>query len=107
MTVATWVDPVTDAPLLDVEWADRPDDDVAQELLDASHVACLAFLGAEPAEVAANHKLAELLQARSLHRAGYVGSGNAAGGDFPVTVFPMDWTVKSLLRPQPGIPGIF
>ncbi|QUC01105.1 hypothetical protein [Cellulosimicrobium cellulans] len=105
--MATWVDLEADAPFLDVEWADRPDDDVAAVLLQAAHVACVAFLGAEPDTVSANHKLAETLQARALHRAGYVGSGNAAGGDFPVTVFPMDWTVKSLLRPQPGIPGMW
>lgn len=105
--MATWVNLTADLALLDVQWADRPEDDVAEFLLEAAHVACAAYLGAEPEEVAANHKLAEMMQARALHRAGYVGSGNQAGGDFPVTVFPMDWTVKNLLRPAPGVPAVF
>ena len=103
----SWVDITTDVELLDVQWADRPDvEAVVQDLLDAAHIQCQKFLGAEPATVTANLKLAEMLQARALHRSGYVGTGNAAGSEFPVTIFPMDWNVKRLLRPASGVPRV-
>lgn len=103
----SWVDIATDVELLDVQWADRPDvDAVVQDLLDAAHVQCLAFLGAEPVVVTANLKLAEMMQARALHRSGYVGTGNAVGSEFPVTIFPMDWNVKRLIRPASAVPKV-
>ena len=50
-----------------------------------------------------NYRLAQALQARALWRSTSVGSGNQFGADgMTVTVFPMDWTVKSLLRPKSG-----
>jgi hypothetical protein len=103
----SWVDTTADVELLDVQWADRPDvDTVVQDLLDAAHVQCQTYLGAEPESITANLKLAEILQARALHRSGYVGTGNAVGADFPITVFPMDWNVKRLLRPAPAVPKV-
>jgi len=48
---------------------------------------------------------AQALQARALWRSGAAGSGDQIGGDgLAVTVFPLDWTVKRLLRPQRGLP---
>lgn len=98
-----WTDPTTDAALLDVAWKDRPKDDgVLAVYLDGAHVQCVAYLGADPeAAVTANYKLAEIYQARALQRAGWVGTGDQAGMDgFGVTVYPMDWNVKRLLRPE-------
>lgn len=47
------------------------------------------------------------MQARALYRAGVAGSGENIGEDgFTVTVHPMDWTVKALLRPPSGIPVV-
>jgi len=68
----------------------------------AGHSACLAFLNdAEPAEVLDRHKLAQVLQARALARSFTVGDGGMVGPDGEtVTVYPMDWTVKRLLRPH-------
>lgn len=96
-----WVDPAAETALLDVAWADRPKDTaVLAVYLEAALVQCVDFLGSAPAPVAENHKLGLIYQARALHRAGWVGSGNQSGGDgFGVTVFPMDWNVKRLLRP--------
>jgi hypothetical protein len=46
-------------------------------------------------------KQAQIMQARALHRSNVAGSGDQMGGDgLTVTVFPMDWTVKNLLRPK-------
>lgn len=102
----SWVNLVADLDILDVQWADRPDDEVAQFLLDAAHEQCVDFAPTAPAVIPANWKLAEMLQARALHRAGYVGSGNQSGSDFPVTIYPMDWTVQNLLRPKLGVPVV-
>lgn len=52
-------------------------------------------------------RLAQALQARALYRSGVAGSGDRVGGDdLAVTVFPMDWTVKNLLRPRAGRPRV-
>lgn len=97
-----WTDPTDDAKLLDVAWKERPkEDEVLAVYLAGAHFQCVGYLGAEPETVGANHKLAEIYQARALQRAGWVGTGNQAGGaDFGVTVYPMDWNVKRLLRPE-------
>lgn len=48
---------------------------------------------------------AQVLQCRALVRAGIVGDQDRTGADGEgVVVFPMDWTVKSLLRPRKGKP---
>lgn len=52
-----------------------------------------------------NYVAAQVLQARALVRAGYVGDGDRTGLDEQgVVVYPMDWTVKALLRPKRGRP---
>jgi hypothetical protein len=60
------------------------------------------------AEPPVNYLKAQAFQARALYRSSIAGSGDQIGGDgFTVTVFPMDWTVKALLRPRrPGSPAI-
>ena len=48
-----------------------------------------------------NYLHAQVLQARALYRSTMAGSGDQIGLDGQaVTVFPMDWTVKLLLRPK-------
>lgn len=60
---------------------------------------------AEAAPVPENWVAAQVLQTRALVRAGIVGDNDRAGGyEETVTVFPMDWTVKALLRPRRGKP---
>jgi len=54
-----------------------------------------------------NYLQAQALQARALFRSTEAGRGDQLGPDgFAVTVFPMDWTVKLLLRPRRGVPVI-
>lgn len=50
-----------------------------------------------------NYVHAQVLQARALWRASIAGRDDQIGMDgMTVTVFPMDWTVKALLRPKRG-----
>ena len=50
-----------------------------------------------------NYLHGQVLQARALYRSTMAGSGDQIGVDGQaVQVFPMDWTVKSLLRPKKG-----
>lgn len=82
-------------------WPDAPYE--SQIFLEAAQEQCETFAGPVPTP-AARHRLALVMQARALHRSTVAGSGDQMGGEFTVTVYPMDWTVKSLLRPAPGIP---
>lgn len=97
------------------QWLDAPvNDDELADLLKAAWEQCAAYApeavgittGAVVlASVPASYKRAQLMQARALYRALIAGSNDQLGsGEFGVTVFPMDWTVKNLLRPKRGFP---
>ena len=111
MAVVGWVNTETDLE----DWADRPDEPALSRYLTAAHRQCLDFLPyttatvdgvttettVVPDPVPANFVLAQIMQARALYRSVLSGSGDAIGADgMAVTVFPMDWTVKNLLRPR-------
>jgi hypothetical protein len=108
--MTTWVDPTTDADLIDGLWKDAPlDPTVLAALLGSAQVQCETFAPAlaDDAEVPDNYRLAVILQARALSTSTVAGGSDQMGSDFPVRVFPMDWTVKALLRPTPGVPGVW
>lgn len=112
MALIGWVDDVTDADLIENLWPDLPlDTDTRDTLLLAAFSDCHEFAGTKvlPTELekAASYRTAQIMQARARQRSFVAGGENQIGTDFPVTVFPMDWSVKSLLRPRPGIPGMF
>lgn len=72
-------------------------------VLDAARTQCQEFAPAlaNPDEPPAHYVVAQVLQARALTRAGFVGSNDQVGGfGETVTVYPMDWQVKALLRPK-------
>ncbi len=86
-------------------WSVCPVDDleVLGALLAAARTQCeaLAPVIADGEAVPDAYRLAQAMQARALWRAQRAGSGDAIGADgLSVTVFPMDWTVKALLRPR-------
>lgn len=75
--------------------------------LNVARIQCERFAPAlaEGTAVPENYVAAQVMQARALVRAGITGSGEQTGGyGETVTVFPMDWTVKNLLRPRRGRP---
>lgn len=92
-------------------WADAKSfsDENLQMLLDSAHIDCFAYLdpldGVDPTPEAANAsmKLAEIYQARARYQAILSAGDDQVGPDgATVTVFPLDWQVKQLLRPTPG-----
>lgn len=114
MTDPRWLsfDPESDDPAaletLEAYWpnvAEVPADSIGRYLAAAARQ-CEEFapaLPAEPAPLPDGYHLAQAMQARALWRSGTVGGGDQyGGGEFTVTVFPMDWTVKALLRPKRG-----
>jgi hypothetical protein len=93
------------------QWASASDDDTdLYELLLVARTQCLTYAPAlaAGAPVPASYRKAQLMQARNLWNASKKDEGGGIGPDgFSITVFPMDWSVKNLLRPKTGIPVMF
>lgn len=78
------------------------DEDALPIYLNAAHTQCLDYLRRPGATIAPHDSLktAQVAQARQLARLFTVGDGGTLTAiDGGPTVFPMDWTVKLLLRP--------
>lgn len=94
------------------QWADsdRMDDDELTGYLQAAYEQCVAYapeLADGQTAIPARLAKAQLMQARAIWRSITSGDDNALGPDgMTVTVFPMDWTVKALLRPKRGVPNV-
>jgi hypothetical protein len=97
-------------------WPDCPSDPgVADTLLIAAQRQCEEYAPALPLDedgiyinpVPENYQLALVMQARALWQSMVSDTQDGIGeGGFRVTVFPMDWTVKALLRPKRGVPVV-
>jgi len=92
---------------------DTLDDTELGVYLDAAYEACVAFLPVGPDYTApeaatASRKIAQVMQAANIWRSQRTGSGNTefGAGEFAITVFPLDFNVKQLLRPKRGIPAV-
>ena len=86
-------------------WPDavQMDDDELGDYLAAAYAACVAYLppSADVEADNASWRLAQLMQARATWRALRAGTGDNIGSDgLTVTVFPLDWQVRQLLRPR-------
>lgn len=107
-----WVD-TEDIDVMN-EWRDFDDipEDVRERYLRAAYEQCLAFLPQKrdvlgnlvpdvPITVPERFRLAQINQARALFNSVISGPNDSLdAGGVSVTVFPMDWTVKNLLRPK-------
>lgn len=96
-----------DDPVVTRYWPQAADEatETVTALLASSREQCEAYAPALADDVRIPNSWihAQVLQARALYRAGMAGSNDQIGLDGQsVTVFPMDWTVKSLLRPKRG-----
>lgn len=91
-------------------WADAPTDDgYLFRLLDVARTQCETFAPDFVGRAPSNYAHAQLLQARALWASGNVSQGDQFGDNsgLSVTVFPMDWTVKNLLRPSRAVKAFF
>jgi hypothetical protein len=92
------------------EWPDSRalDDHRLWVLLETAKLECLAYARPLPADPPAlppvNYREAQLLHARNRNAAGKIdpSNGDAGGDGFSLSAFPIDWTVRQLLRPQRG-----
>ena len=111
MAVIGWVD--TDDPSIGSEWRDAPSDEaVLTRYLKSAFEQCVEFLPQRrddagalvpviPDPVPERFRLAQIMQARALFNSVISGPSDNLGPDgLTVTVFPMDWSVKNLLRPK-------
>ena len=115
--VVGWVD--VDALVASASWAAHADPDDLTAALAAAYEECVLYgpldnrrrrwtepdpADPTPPAVPARFARAQALQARAHIRAGTSGSSDAQGFDgVQVTVFPMDWKVKNLLRPRRAV----
>lgn len=106
-----WIDTEADAELLVELWPDSAtlSSETLAVVLGAAQEQCEHYAPAlaEGATVPDGWRVALLMQARAVHRSLIAGGGDQIGIDgIAVTVYPMDRTVKGLLRPRRGVPGV-
>jgi hypothetical protein len=91
-------------------WRDAPGDDAELfVLMQSAKEQCEAFAPAFTGAAPLRFRQAQLLQSRALWASGSVSQGDqfGDGAGLSVTVFPMDWTVKNLLRPTRAVKAFF
>lgn len=93
------------------DWPGAPDDDARlYDLLAVARVQVEAFAPAlaELAPVPVHYRSAQLMQARNVWNAGQIdpNATTYGGGEFSVPVYPLDWTVRQMLRPRSGVPRV-
>jgi len=114
MALVGWVDTVTHAAVLDVDFPDAPaDPDVLATYLATAYEQCVEYLPhtrdaltgelvpVVPDPLPDRLVKAQIWQARALYASVVTGPGDQVGVDgMRVTVYPMDWSVRNLLRPR-------
>lgn len=94
------------------QWRDAPvDDERLETLLIVAQQQVLAFgslVWADGDDVPVNYRLAQLMQARNAWNAVNVdpSNGETGEGTFAIRPFPLDWTVKQMIRPTRGVPAV-
>ena len=92
-------------------WADAPLDDVfLAKLLDTAKEQCVAYAPAIPqgAYILPRYTQAQLTQARALYQSTIANQNDNVGLEgFAVRVFPLDFTIRAMLRPKRAIGGMF
>lgn len=92
------------------DWTDAEEmsDEELLGYLQSAYEQCVDFapaLADDVVDIPRRYVQAQIMQARALWRSVTAGDDNGVGpADLTVTVFPMDWTVKNLLRPRQGRP---
>lgn len=93
------------------QWADAPLEDLFLfQLLDTAKEQCVAYAPVLPlgAVVPARYVQAQLTQARALYQSTIANQNDNVGIEgFAVRVFPLDFTIRAMLRPKRAIGGMF
>lgn len=90
------------------QWRDAPIDDAELfVLMQAAKDQCEAFAPVLTGSVPLRFRQAQAMQARSLWNAGHTSQDQFGAEGMTVTVFPMDWQVKALLRPTRAVKAFF
>lgn len=89
------------------QWLDAPDGpDELSELLESAKIQCEAYAPAVVGPVPVTYRQAQLMQARNLWQSVKSDPQGQVGPDgLAITVYPLDWIVKALLRPKRGVPS--
>jgi hypothetical protein len=94
------------------QWADAVDmeDDELTQYLASAYEQCVEFapaLAEGQTTIPQRYVQAQIMQARAIWRSITAGDDDGIGPEgFTVTVYPMDWTVKNLLRPKRAVPRV-
>ena len=93
------------------QWSDAPLDDVfLRQILDTAKAQCVAYAPALllGAQVPVTYVQAQLLQARAIFQSVIANQQDSVGVEgFQVRVFPLDFTIRAMLRPKRAIGGMF
>jgi hypothetical protein len=93
------------------QWADAPLDDIfLYQLLETARAQCEEYAPALQlgAVVPARYIQAQLTQARALYQSTIANQADNVGIEgFTVRVFPLDFTIRAMLRPKKAIGGMF
>lgn len=93
------------------QWADAPLDDIfLYQILDSAKTQCVEYAPALAANavIPLNYLQAQVMQARALYQSVIANQNDQVGIEgFAVRVFPLDFTIRALLRPKKAISGMF
>lgn len=93
------------------QWADAPLEDLFLfQLLDTAKTQCISYAPTLPlgAVVPSNYLMAQLTQARALYQSTIANQQDNVGIEgFQVRVFPLDFTIRAMLRPKKAIGGMY
>lgn len=93
------------------QWADAPYDDIfLHQILDTAKFQCIAYAPAIPEgkQPPINYVQAQLMQARAIYQSVIANQNDNVGIEgFAVRVFPLDFTIRAMLRPKKAIGGMY
>lgn len=78
-----------------------------ESLLQAAYELCSAYAPAVvPSPIPERYLLAQMEQAKSMWEASRKSGDELGPEGFAIRIFPMDWSVKNLLRPKRGLGSV-
>ena len=90
-------------------WADAPLDDVLlYQILETAKTQCIAYAPAFTGVVPTNYVQAQALQSRAIFQSLIANQQDNVGVEgFQVRVFPLDFTIRAMLRPKRAVGAMY